>query len=300
MGARAAVSAPRPLTAPVLLALIGQTLISAFTYLAAKRLLVELGPLTLVLLRLLLSAVVFAVVLAATPGPFLPPRREWRRVLILGLFAGPMNQGFFIYGLDHSTPAHAALLYALTPIGVYLLSVARKREPAARQKSIGIAVAFTGVAVLLLGRGLAAATGPLMGDLFILLAVAAWVLYTTEGKELSEEHGPIRSTAWTMSAGALWAAPFTPWLVRGSELRALTPMAWACLVFLVLFTSVVSYLLWYYALSRTEASRVVVVSNLQPVATALAAWVFLGEALVWEIWVGGALVLLGVRATQRP
>ncbi len=40
-----------------------------------------------------------------------------------------------------------------------------------------------------------------------------------------------------------------------------------------------------------------VFSNLQPVATALAAWVVLGEHIGWEVVVGGVLVLAGVRLT---
>lgn len=47
------------------------------------------------------------------------------------------------------------------------------------------------------------------------------------------------------------------------------------------------------------ASRVAVFSNLQPVATALAAWLILGDRITWEIFVGGALVIAGVRLTQK-
>ena len=46
-----------------------------------------------------------------------------------------------------------------------------------------------------------------------------------------------------------------------------------------------------------------VFSNLQPVATALAAWLVLGERIGWEVGVGGVLVLAGVRLTgtsSRP
>jgi drug/metabolite transporter (DMT)-like permease len=65
----------------------------------------------------------------------------------------------------------------------------------------------------------------------------------------------------------------------------------ACIAYLGVLTSVVAYLLWYYALSKAAASKVAVFSNLQPVATAIAAWAILGEALTWEIAVGGVLVL---------
>jgi len=60
---------------------------------------------------------------------------------------------------------------------------------------------------------------------------------------------------------------------------------------------VVSYLLWYWALGRADASKVAVFSNLQPVVTAIAAWLVLGERIGWEVAVGGILVLAGVRLT---
>ncbi|MFP2926647.1 DMT family transporter [Pyxidicoccus sp. 3LG] len=130
-----------------------QVLISAGTYLVGKRAMSELPPLTVVLWRFLLSGSVFVVLLWLLPGRTLPPRNEWKRVLILGLLAGPVNQVFFFYGLAQSTAAHAALLYALTPLGVYLLSLARGHERASVRAMTGIGTAFAGVVVLLLGAG---------------------------------------------------------------------------------------------------------------------------------------------------
>ncbi len=42
-----------------------------------------------------------------------------------------------------------------------------------------------------------------------------------------------------------------------------------------------------------------VFSNLQPVVTALLAYLFLHDPLHWELAVGGLLVIFGVRQTQR-
>lgn len=283
---------------PVLAAILGQTIISAGTHLAAKQATASFSPGLLVTSRLVLSAALFAVVLAALPKPRLPPRESWGWVLGFALVSGPLNQGLFMYGLQSSKATHAALLYALTPIGVYLLAVARRREVARPRRLWGIALAFSGVVVLLLGRGLGEAFGPLVGDLFILGAVAAWVVWTTESKPFATRHGGLRTAAWSLLAAGLWSLPAVPFTVTREALGAVTPVGWACLAYLVVMTSGVSYVLWNYALARVEPSRVAVFANLQPVATALAAWALLGEPLVWEIGVGGALVLLGVRLAQ--
>ncbi|REG31736.1 threonine/homoserine efflux transporter RhtA [Archangium gephyra] len=293
-----AVSPRQASLGPVYAALLVQVLINTGTYLAGKRAMEELPPVTVVLWRFLLCAFVFCLLLLFTPGPKLPPRSAWRHVLMLGLLAGPINQMLFFYGLSQSTAAHAALLYALTPLGVYLVSLARGHELPSLRATLGILTALAGVVVLLLGRGLASARGSLVGDLLILAAVSAWVVYTTEGKPFAAAHGPVRSTAWSMIAAAVLLLPVTPFaLAPGRTFSASLP-ALGSIAYLAVLTSVVAYLIWYWALSKVPASRVAVFSNLQPATTALAAWVLLGESLHWGLALGGGLVIAGVRLTQ--
>lgn len=276
-----------------------QALISSLTYLVARQAMLDFDPLPLLALRFALAGSVFAVMLWSGGRASIPPRALWPRLVLMGFLVGPLNQGFFFKGLSLSTPAHAALLYALTPTFVYLLSLWRGRERLSTGAVAGLLAALLGVVVLLLGRGLAAAQGPLWGDLLILVAVVAWVVFTDQGKQLIPAHGATRMTAWSMVMGALWVLPLLPLTVRAEALAGAAPMTWACIGYLGIITSVISYLLWYFALSRLEASKVAVFSNLQPVFTAVAALVLLDEPIHWELVVGGALVLAGVRLTQR-
>lgn len=296
-----AMSSPSPsrLPLPVLFAVLGQTFISAGTHLAARQATQEMPPLLLVTLRLACSAVLFALILAVTPGPRLPPRSEWKRVAFFGLLAGPLNQGLFMVGLAHSKATHAGFLYALTPVGVYLLALGLGRERPNAGRLVGIAVALVGVVVLLLGHGLSEALGPLLGDLLILCAVVAWIIFTTESRPFSQAYGGLRTAGWSLIAGGLFWLPVAPFAVTWAALEQVTPLGWRCLAYLVVLTSVVSYGLWNFALARVDASRVAIFTNLQPVATALAAYVVLGEALTVPLFVGGALVLVGVRLAQR-
>lgn len=300
MGASSSEAVP-PRQAPlgrVYAALFLQVMINSGTYLAGKRAMEELPPVTVVLWRFLLCALVFCLLLAFTPGPKLPPRSEWRRVLMLGMLAGPINQMLFFYGLSRSTAAHAALLYALTPLGVYLLSLARGDERPSSRATSGILTALVGVVVLLLGRGLASARGSLVGDLIILAAVSAWVVYTTEGRPFAAAHGPVRSTAWSMVAATLLLVPVMPFALAPARTFSASLPALGSIAYLAVLTSVVAYLIWYYALTQVSASRVAIFSNLQPAMTAIAAWMVLGESLHWELALGGGLVIAGVRLTQ--
>ncbi len=286
----------------VVVALLLQAAISAGTFLVAKRAVAEVPVGTLMLWRFSLSGAVFGLLLLLLPGAALPPRRAIPMIVLLGLLAGPLNQGLFLAGLQRSTAAHAALLYALTPIGVYLYSVLRGREAPSARAGLGLLLAFAGAMVLLLAHGLSALSGVFVGDVLILGAVIAWVLYTAEGKAFIGEHGPVRATAWSLIAGALWLVPLAPWVLRLDFILDASLAVKGAILYLALLASVASYLLWYWALGRTDASKVAVFSNLQPVATAVAAWLVLGEPIGWEVAVGGVLVLAGVRLTSaaRP
>lgn len=283
----------------VLAALLTQQLIAVGTYLIGKEVTSHVDPLTVVCVRSLGSAVVLLLVIALLGRPYLPPRALWPRLVAFGLLAGPINQGLFLYGLSKTTAAHASLLYALTPAGVYLGGLLLGRERLAARRIGGIVVAFAGVTVLLLEKGLANARGSLVGDAWVSMGVIAWVIVTLEGAKLSEAMGPMKTTSWMLVLAGLWVALASPWLVEVDALRTASSTALAGIVYLIVFASAGAYLLWYFALSRMEASAAAVFSNLQPVGTALGAAAFLHEPLTVAMAVGGALVLVGVRVASK-
>lgn len=201
-----------------------------------------------------------------------------------------------------STPGHGALLYALTPIFVFILARWRLGERATPLKVAGIVTAFAGVVVVLLGRGALgapeAARG-LLGDLLILLAVVAWAIFAVWGKLYAGRYGVRTMTGVAITIGSLVYLPVGLALSDLSSFRRLSPTGWGNVLYLVVITSIVAYLIYYWAMKRTEASRVAIYSNLQPVFTAVGAWAIYGEPVTASFMVGGALVLAGVVLTER-
>ncbi|HEY6101044.1 MAG TPA: DMT family transporter [Anaeromyxobacter sp.] len=274
--------------------------LSAGTYIAGKRALAEVSPVELAMVRFVLAAVVHAVLLARMSVRF--ERRDLLGLAALGVLAVAVNQLLFLAGLALSTPGHAALLYAMTPIFVFIVEWLRGRERASRHKVFGIAVAFAGTVVVLAGRGvlgMAGARDVLLGDLLLLLAVIAWAVYAVGGKAYAARYGGLATGSVTLVAGTVLCAPAGAAFVHLDRFVRMSPLGVASVVYLVVVTSVVAWLIYYWALGRAEASRVAIWSNLQPVLTALLAWAMYGEALTAPFVAGGAMVVAGVVLAER-
>jgi drug/metabolite transporter (DMT)-like permease len=285
--------------------LLLHTVLSAGSYLCGKTALREIPPLALGLLRFLGASALLSLLLLRVrpPGQRLPPRSAWPQLLLLSFVVVPVSQGFFQTGLALSTAAHAALLYSLTPLFVLLLAQALRREFPGARTAAGTLIALAGTLYVLTWRGLDLSRGPLVGDLLLLVAVVAWAWFTAEGRPLITVHGPLPVIAWTLIAGTAMYLPIglASLAAPGAAERIAhaSRAAWLGVAYLILVTSVIAYLLWYWALAHLPAARVAVFTNLQPLATAVLAHLFLGEHVTPQFVAGALVVISGVVLAQR-
>ncbi len=254
-------------------------------------------------------------VLLALTGTLIPKPNfdgpTWAKLFGLGVLHVPINQYLFLRGLKASVPSHGALLYALTPLGVLLLTSGLERRLPVRAKLLGVLVALAGAVVVLepWTKGEAAAKVR-QGDLLLLAAVAAWVFCTVATRALSRHHDPRTITAWTLILGALATMPIGGLALKQTVWASVPGTAWLGLAYMVVITSVTMNLLWSQLLKHLHPVQVAVCMNAQPPATALLqstlavvgpAW--LGAAVAaplgWPFFIGMGLVLLGVVTVQR-
>jgi len=294
----------RPPAATLYGALVLHTFVSAGNYLFGKRALMEIPALPLGLLRFAGASVLLVILLRRMrpPGQRLPPRDSWKRIFLLALVGVPVNQGLFLYGLQLSTAAHAALIYTLTPLFVLLLAQALIGEFPGWRTVVGTGLALAGTLYVLLQRRNDVSLGPMIGDLLLLLGVIAWSIYTAEGRPAVARHGAFPTIAWTMILGSILYLPLGVGSLLVPSFRAdiahASREAWWGVVYLIVMTSVVAYLLWYWALAHLAAARVAIFTNLQPLATALLARLLLGEKVTGGFFVAAGVVIGGVLLAQ--
>jgi drug/metabolite transporter (DMT)-like permease len=226
-------------------------------------------------------------------------RWAWREVgwvLAFAICGVPLNQLFFVLGLSRTSVSHGAIAVGLTPILVLLFAAAFGQERITAMKLVGMGLALAGVAALESGHGNGATP---LGDFGVFLSSLVLAAFTVAGKKVSTQYGGITIFTFAYVGGGLAVLPLTIWEASHISLASIAPTVWLSVAYMALFPAVISYLLYYYALTYIAASRASVAQYLQPLMATGMAVAFLGENVTASLVTGGAMVLTGVAITER-
>ena len=246
-----------------------------------------LGPGGLAVARLAVASVALALA-APLMGVRRPRPRDLPLIALCGL-AGMTGYQLLLNAGERVVPAGtASLLVATAPVYASLLAVAFLGEHATRRRWAGSAVALAGTALIAASHGLGFGTSALI----VLAAAVLQAIFHTAQKPLLARYTGFEVTAYAMWAGTVFILPWT-----GSLLHALPHAGGAAIgsaVFLGLAPSAAGFVLWAYAMARTDVGRVTVSLYLVPAAAIGISLVWLGEIPGPAELIGGAIALAGV------
>ena len=268
-------------------------------FIVAKNALTEFSPLLLGALRFTVGGLfVLPIYLWSKRNSQGPPLSISWKVLALGVVGVAANQFLFLLGLMRTTVSHAAILIALTPVMVLLLSAWVGHERITSGKAAGLGLALSGVAVLQ-GRALFGGHGSMLGDVFVLLAGLAFAIFTVGGKEIRQRYDGLTMATIAYAGSAALLSPLTLWLASSFDFSRVTWVGWVSVVYMATFPSVIAYLIFFHALRFMPSSQVSRLAYLQPFIATLFAVPILGEKVTASLVTGGALVLAGVFWAER-
>jgi drug/metabolite transporter (DMT)-like permease len=278
----------------LLAAVAAAVIFGASAYAAIGDALGSYSPGPLALLRMLVASAALAIY-AAFWRMRLPNVRDLPAVAFAGLFAFALYNVALNYGQLTASAGAASLIIASIPIFTALLAAAFLGERLDALGWSGIAVGFSGMALITVGEG--GGFGIDAGALLVLLAAVSASVYFAFQKPYLETYGSLPFTAYAIWAGALLLLPFLPALVR--EALIAPPQATLAVVYLGLFPTIVAYATAAYVFSRLPASRAVTLEYLFPPVAIVIAYLWLGEIPSVLSVVGGAVALVGVALVNR-
>ncbi len=238
-----------------------------------------------------------------TVGPASWTWKEAPILFALGFLGVAMNQMFFILGISRTTVAHAAVVIGLAPVSTMIVAILFRQETLNVKRLIGMMLAIGGVGVLQLAHMSEPArngAGPsLVGDLFIYLSGLAYAMFTVLGKRFTKQHSGITMNTFAYAGSGVALLPLTWYVSQSVEIASFTWRAWLSIAYMAMFSSVMGYLILYWALRWMPASRVSTFTYAQPVMATVLGILLLHESPGTSLYMGGALVLAGVFVSER-
>ena len=250
------------------------------------------------ILRYAIAVPGFAYILLRARGLPGLTRADAARVVAAGLLVVVGYHMFLNIGTRYTTSGVAALVVALAPGLTMLLAIVLGLDRFSLRRVVGLAVAFSGVAIVVaFGAGNDLSLESAKGPLIVLGAPLAFALYNVILKPLLGRYDLLALTAATSLIGTVGLTPF----VRASTVDTVvdaTASEAALLLYLGVLATLLGYILWNAALKGLGPSRAVIyMYAIPPLAVTFGA-IFLDEPVTIWLVLGGALVVGGIAAAQ--
>jgi drug/metabolite transporter (DMT)-like permease len=249
----------------------------------------ELAPFWAGTARFGLGALAFWGLVALRRLP-LPRGRALAGAVLFGVLTVGLAFSLGGWGLVETPASVFQVLMALVPLATLFLSAAEGVEAITRRGVIGAILAVGGIAVTVIGSGGSSVSIPHA------LAIVGAAVCIAQGGVLIKKfppNPPVVTNAIAMTTGALVLAAVS--LLRGEAWTLPTEAdTWIALIYLVVFVTVLAFLLYMFVLGKWTATGASYGFVLVPLVTLVVASTVAEESISSQFLVGTALVLAGV------
>tara|TARA_Y100000741_G_scaffold307133_1_gene249820 strand:- start:351 stop:1223 length:873 start_codon:yes stop_codon:yes gene_type:complete len=222
------------------------------------------------------------------------PRTYLIKIFIASLIANTLQYSVTYTGLNYIDASAAVLLVQTeVPFGVIFAYFMLNEKPTTRAL-LGIGVAFVGVYIL---TGSPNLDGKFIGIVLVILGSGIWAFGQVLVKPLSKELNPVALVAWL----ALFSGPILITLstiIDGNLLNNLRSASfdhWIIAFYLGFIMQPITYGCFYYVLKNNPLYKVLPIVTMGiPLTGLLAAIFLLDEKPTTELFIGGAIIIVGV------
>ncbi|NLW08136.1 MAG: DMT family transporter [Clostridia bacterium] len=249
--------------------------------------------LTILAIRYLLAALLFWGVLFTRPGLQKPAGATLGWLTFVALSGQGTTVLLLFYSFQYIPAAVAILFFYVFPAVVTLLAAIFLREALTKAKLLALAITFCGLIIIL---GVPGSNLDTRGVIAALLAALTNGYYIVGQTRLLKEVNPLVYNAYmtlTIGLGFLLLA-----LTSASFNLDFNLQAWLAIAVLILVCTVLAFVAMAWGLVLIGASRVAIISTVEPIVTAILGYLILGELLKPGQVLGGLIILAGVAWLQ--
>ncbi len=263
-----------------------------------------LSPAQLVLARLVLGAAVLAAVAVLRHVALPRGGPVWGHLAGAAVFGNVLPFLLLSYGERTAGAGIAGVLVGATPLLTLALAYAAlSAERATARKVTGLVAGFGGIVLVL--APWREAGGAIGGELACAGAALSYAVSFVYVRRFLSPRGlpPLALAAGQLLVAVALQAAVSPLLEWGAVRP--TGRVVASIVLLGVLCTGLAYVLYFRLIADIGATSASAVNYVVPLAAVLVGVALLGEAVTWNVVVGGAIVLLGMayaenRLSPRP
>lgn len=244
-----------------------------------------------------LAATVILMVFARLAGARLvrPRGQEWLWLAGLAVTGLVLFNVAVVRGVAHAEPSVIAVAVACVPVVLGLVGPVLERRSPSRQVLLAAPVVMAG-AVLVEGTGRTDA----VGMAWAALALGCEAAFTLLAVPVLQRHTP-----WGVSVHATWLGGVLLAVLGAtregpSAVGELTRTQWAAVGYLALMVTAVAFVLWYSTVRSVGAGRAGLLTGIAPLTAAVVGVVSGTGTPGPPVWLGIALVMVGLVGGLRP
>ena len=265
----------------------------ASSFIALKAAMEDLGPFTVIFLRMLIASLCFVYFIKS----FLKydfSKKDIKFILLLALFEPCLYFIFESKALQLTSASQAGMITSLMPIITAMAAGYFLKEIITKQLIFGSLIAMSGAIWLSLqGTTSISSPNPLLGNFLELLAMVCGAGYTITARYLSDKYSALFITAIQAFIGAIFFTPLFIYEYFTIPLN-ITMNSFLWVLYLGVVVTLAGYGLYNYALTKIQASKAAVFVYLIPVFTLILAYFVLNEKLSIIEFIACLVILVGV------
>lgn len=223
-------------------------------------------------------------------------------VLILSITGIAGYNTIIYFSLNFTTSINASIVNSTTPLFIAVFSFLLLKERLSVLQGTGILLSVIGIVFILSKGSFETLQGFKFnpGDLFVLVAVVNWSIYSIVIKKNSKILPAFTTLYATSFVGILILLPLSLLEIMQTDAEVIfNPESSLILGYVGFFASIVAFISWNTGVAKIGAAKSGIFINLLPLFATLFATIFTKEDLLWYQIAGGVIVLLGVVLSSK-
>jgi drug/metabolite transporter (DMT)-like permease len=232
-------------------------------------------------------------------------RPTWAQVrasVVIGFFFFLLGHGSLHWAETVVPSGLAALLIAVEPIMVFLLSSAAARTWKLNGMLLaGILLGLAGVGFLVIGAETRGAHGSMLGAIMVLVGALAWSVGIIYSRRSKLSGSPLLLSALSLLSGAvmLLTVGTLAGEAKGFSVAQVTLRSWVALAYLIILGSVIAFTAYNWLLEHFSPTLVATHTYVNPIVAVLLGWAYGGEQITLQVGIATAMVVGAVVLVDR-